>query len=78
MSDYHLHGEELLVVGDGPVEIRNAKAQEAITLGVAANEEQRQGLDPRKRQRLLAAGADFVVTDFSHHADLLAMFTRTP
>jgi phosphoglycolate phosphatase len=75
MRDYHLHGEELLVVGDGPVEIRHAKAQDAITLGVAANEERRQGLDPRKRQRVLTAGADFIVTDFAHHEELLAMFT---
>ncbi len=64
IRDHDLHGEELLVVGDGPVEIRNAKAQDALALGIAANEEQRQGLDPRKRQRLLAAGADFIVTDF--------------
>jgi phosphoglycolate phosphatase-like HAD superfamily hydrolase len=75
MSDHNLHGEELLVVGDGPVEIRHAKSSEAIALGVAANEEQRQGLAPRQRQRLLAAGADFIVTDFSHHEELLAMFT---
>ena len=74
INDHDLHGEELLVVGDGPVEIRHAKSSEAIALGVAANEEQRQGLAPRKRQRLLAAGADFIVTDFSHHDELLAMF----
>ena len=76
IRDHGLHGEELLVVGDGPVEIRNAKAHDALALGIAANEEQRQGLDPRKRQRLLAAGADFIVTDFSHHEDLLSIFTN--
>lgn len=75
IADHDLHGAELLVVGDGPVEIRHAKARDAVALGIAANEEQRQGLDPRKRKRLLAAGADFIVTDFLHHDDLLAMFT---
>lgn len=75
IADHDLHGAQLLVVGDGPVEIRHAKAHDAVALGIAANEEQRQGLDPRKRQRLLAAGADFIVTDFLHHDDLLAMFT---
>ena len=71
LDEHGLRGEELLVVGDGPVEIRHAKARGAVALGVAADEERRQGLDPRKRQRLLEAGADLVVTDFLHHAELL-------
>lgn len=71
LDDHDLRGEELLVVGDGPVEIRHARARGAVALGVAADEERRQGLDPRKRQRLLAAGADLIVTDFMHHQDLL-------
>lgn len=71
LQQHYLQGEELLVVGDGPVEIRHAKDRGAVALGIAANEEQRQGLAPRKRERLLAAGADFIVTDFLHHADLI-------
>jgi len=66
-----LKGEELLVVGDGPVEIKSGRALGAVTLGVAADETRRHGLDPRKRLRLLAAGADLIVTDFSHHEALL-------
>jgi len=71
LDEHGLRGEELLVVGDGPVEIRHAKARGAVALGVAADEDRRQGLDPHKRQRLLEAGADLVVTDFLHHAELL-------
>ncbi len=71
LDEHHLRGEELLVVGDGPVEIRHAKARGAVALGVAADEEQRHGLDSRKHQRLLAAGADLIVTDFLHHRVLL-------
>jgi phosphoglycolate phosphatase-like HAD superfamily hydrolase len=71
LDENGLSGKELLVVGDGPVEIRNAKARDALALGVAADEENRQGLNPRKRQRLLKAGADLIITDFSHHADLI-------
>ena len=71
LDEHDLRGEKLLVVGDGPVEIRHAKARGAVALGVAADEERRQGLDPRKRRRLLEAGADLVVTDFLHHAELL-------
>jgi phosphoglycolate phosphatase len=67
LDDFSLQGGELLVVGDGPVEIRHAKARGAVALGVAADEERRKGLNPRKRQRLLTAGVDLLVTDFEHH-----------
>jgi phosphoglycolate phosphatase-like HAD superfamily hydrolase len=72
LDGHGLRGEELLVVGDGPVEIRNAKERGAVALGVAADEDCRQGLNPRKRQRLLAAGADLIVTDFREHQQLLS------
>lgn len=71
LDEHNLQGEELLVVGDGPVEIRHANARGAVALGVAADEVQREGLNPRKRQRLLNAGADLIVTDFVHHDELL-------
>ncbi len=71
LEGHSLRGDELLVVGDGPVEIRHAKDRGAVSLGLAADEERRQGLDPGKRERLLAAGADLIVTDFLHHEDLL-------
>lgn len=76
LTEHELRGAELLVVGDGPVEIFHARSQAAIALGVAADEDQRQGLDPRKRARLLAAGADLIIADFSHCQELLAMFTQ--
>ena len=42
-----------------------------VALGLAADEERRQGLDPRKRERLLSAGVDLIVTDFLCHDDLV-------
>jgi len=71
LENHHLRGEELLVVGDGPVEIHNAKDRDAVTLGVAVDEDKRCSLNPRKRLRLLAAGVDLIVTDFLHHQELL-------
>jgi len=65
-----LAGPELLVVGDGPVEISLAHAVGAVALGVAADEQRRQGLDVRKRQRLVGAGADLLITDFLHAQQL--------
>ena len=71
LDDHDLHSAELLVVGDGPVEIRHAQVRGAVALGVAADEERRQGLNSRKRERLLDAGADLIVMDFSHHDELV-------
>jgi phosphoglycolate phosphatase len=73
LTKHHLEGDALLVVGDGPVEIRHAKAHGAVALGVASDEVRRQGLNPRKRERLLDAGADLLVADFLHHEALVSL-----
>ena len=75
LADRGLAGPELLVVGDGPVEIGFARQAGAVALGIAADEERGCGLDERKRRRLVAAGANLLVTDFLNAealADLLA------
>jgi phosphoglycolate phosphatase-like HAD superfamily hydrolase len=61
----HLSGEDLVVVGDGPVELREGRKHGAFCLGVASNELVRYGLDLTKRSRLIRAGADIIVPDFS-------------
>jgi phosphoglycolate phosphatase-like HAD superfamily hydrolase len=71
LEENNLQGNELLVVGDGPVEIRNAKSKDAITLGVASDEVRRCGLNPRKRTRLINAGADLIIPDFTKNEDLI-------
>jgi phosphoglycolate phosphatase-like HAD superfamily hydrolase len=60
-----LSGAELLVVGDGPVELREGRKRGATCLGVASNELCRHGLDLTKRTRLIKAGADFIIPDYS-------------
>ena len=72
LDDNNLHGDELLVVGDGPVEIRNAKSRGAIALGVATDEVRRCGLNPRKRRRLINAGADLIIPDFTRYEEIVA------
>jgi len=71
LDEEGLRGNELIVIGDGPVEIRNAKARGAIALGVASDEVRRKGLNPKKRRRLTAAGADLIIADYSEHERLL-------
>ena len=64
MAQHHLHGTEVLAVGDGPVELRNVKEQGGIALGVASDEKRGYGWDEPKRERLIRAGADILVPDF--------------
>lgn len=65
IAQHGLHGPEVLVVGDGPVELRNVKEQGGVALGVASDEKKGWGWDERKRLRLLRAGADILIPDFS-------------
>lgn len=58
-------GENLLVVGDGPVEIRLGKELGALTIGVAANENNLSGFDEAKINRLTKAGAHVLIDSFT-------------
>jgi phosphoglycolate phosphatase-like HAD superfamily hydrolase len=59
--------------GDGPVEIRETNKRGGITIGVASNELRRYGLNDSKRTRLIKAGADIVIPDFSQASRLLGL-----
>jgi phosphoglycolate phosphatase-like HAD superfamily hydrolase len=74
LDENSLSGDELLVVGDGPVEIREGAQRRAVTLGVASDEITRCGWNERKVERLSAAGADLLVADFAHAQELLVLF----
>ena len=63
----------LVTFGDGPVEMRETRRRGGYCVGVASDEGRRSGLNPAKRTRLIRAGADLVVPDFSQRAELLAL-----
>ena len=62
---------KLVTFGDGPVEIRETRRRGALAVGVASDEVHRFGLNPAKRTRLVRAGAQVIVPDFSQMASLL-------
>jgi len=66
----NLQGPELAVFGDGPVEIRECRKRDGIAVGIAGDEIRRHGLNPEKRTRLIKAGAQLIVPDFSQHDKL--------
>jgi phosphoglycolate phosphatase-like HAD superfamily hydrolase len=71
IEDHDLAGEQLAGFGDGFVEIENVKAAGGLAVGVASNEQTRVGVDPWKRDRLIDAGADAIIPDFSDVKQLL-------
>jgi phosphoglycolate phosphatase len=71
LSENSLQGRQLMVVGDGPVEIHNAVEREALALGVASDETRRCGWNLRKRRRLINAGSGLLIPDFRRHASLV-------
>lgn len=74
IAENRIPGDELLVFGDGFVEIENAKAVGGYAVGVASDEAAGGGrVDPWKRGRLLRAGADLIVPDFAAHEALVRL-----
>ncbi|MDR3167659.1 MAG: PfkB family carbohydrate kinase [Treponema sp.] len=56
---------ECAVFGDGPVELREARRNGAAAIGLLSDEVRRFGVNPKKRNRLVLAGADVLIPDFS-------------
>ncbi len=62
---------QMVVFGDGPVEIRETYKRGGVSVGIASNELKRYSLNENKRTRLIKAGADIIVPDFSQLPKLL-------
>jgi phosphoglycolate phosphatase-like HAD superfamily hydrolase len=75
LDEHGLAGDELVVIGDGPVEIREAVARGAIAMGIASDEVARRGWNDHKARRLIVAGADLLAPDFTHADRLIHMLT---
>lgn len=76
LDDHGLSGAELVVIGDGPVEIREAVVRGAIALGIASDEVRRRGWNEHKAHRLTQAGADLLAPDFARAERLIQLLTR--
>ena len=63
----------LATFGDGPVEVRETRRLGGLSVGVASDEICRSGLNPGKRTRLIQAGADLIIPDFSQMNWLLEL-----
>lgn len=76
IKDNRLKGNELMVVGDGPVEVREVRKAGGIAIGIASDEVRRYGLNKEKRRRLIKAGAQIIIPDFSQSSVLMDLIFK--
>lgn len=63
----------LVTFGDGPVELRETHKRGGFAIGLATDEVRRFGMNWTKRTRLIRAGADLIIPDFSQLDRVLAL-----
>jgi len=78
MQEEKIAEHHLLAFGDGPVEIRFTKAVGGLAIGVASDEEKNGShrIDLAKKEQLIAAGADVIISDYEEVEALLDTILR--
>lgn len=71
LDDENIKPEELVVFGDGYVEIELVSSIGGYAVGVATNEKTGDGIDEWKRARLLSAGAHMMIPHFERPEEIL-------
>jgi rfaE bifunctional protein kinase chain/domain len=71
IRDNGLAGRQFATFGDGPVEMRETRKSGGLSIGVASDEVRRFGWNIMKRSRLIKAGANLIVPDFSELSAIL-------
>ncbi len=78
VSNAGFRADELLVFGDGYVEIEEVKKAGGTAVGVATAEPECRTVDAWKRSRLIQAGADFIIPHFLDSEALLNTLFAAP
>jgi phosphoglycolate phosphatase-like HAD superfamily hydrolase len=74
LSEVHgLSGRQFAMFGDGPLEIRETRKRGGVSVGIASDEEAAAGVNLAKRTRLIRAGADLIMADYSSLESLLRL-----
>ena len=74
IKDNNLSGNELITFGDGPVEMRECRKVNGISVGIASDEVRRHGLSIEKRKRLIRAGSLMIIPNFSQRKHSYELF----
>ncbi len=77
LATHALRGDQLVGFGDGVIETGETRKVGGVAVAVASDEGGNGTINGWKRDRLAAAGADWVIPDYSHHAAwLVALLGR--
>lgn len=68
--------QRLAIFGDGPVEMREARRNGALAIGIQSNEVRRYGWNESKHKRLLQAGADLLVPDLMEYKKIASFLLK--
>ncbi len=68
---YNVKENQLMVAGDGPVEIMEGSKYKSLLIGVASDDQSPGRLNRQKRERLIKAGAALIIPDFTEYDKLL-------
>jgi len=72
LASAEFQGHQILVFGDGYVEIEEVKNVGGVAVGVASEEPACTRVDPWKRTRLIGVGADYIVPNFLCRDELMS------
>lgn len=73
LKEHELAGNQIIGIGDGFVEIAAIARAGGLAIGVASNEETREGIDAEKRRWLIEAGAHIIIGDYRQSDELLQL-----
>ncbi len=76
LEENNIKSSELLSFGDGFVEIELVSKIGGYAVAVATDEKNKCGIDPKKRKRLLSAGASAVIPDFENYSELIEFLIK--
>jgi len=68
LTKHSLRGDQLVSFGDGVIELGETRNVGGVAVAVASDEGGNGTINTWKRDRLAAAGADWVIPDYSDHA----------
>ena len=73
LSEGTVAPEAVVMIGDGPAEMRETRKRGGIAVGLCSDERRRFGANPAKRRRLVRAGATLLLPDYTDLGAFLAV-----
>ena len=73
LSEGAVAPEAVVMIGDGPAEMRETRKRGGIAVGLCSDERRRFGANPAKRRRLVRAGATLLLPDYTDLGAFLAV-----